>query len=53
MLKSDPWLWKIFFFVTAGINFAGNLIFLIFCSGDTQYWNDMENYKKCETRKYL
>lgn len=39
--QKDPALWRICFFVSAGIFFFGNLIFIIFGKGSIQSWNNV------------
>ncbi|XP_063974222.1 putative inorganic phosphate cotransporter isoform X3 [Diachasmimorpha longicaudata] len=38
--------WKIVFYLSGGIYFFGNLMFIVFGSGDTQWWDDVENIKQ-------
>ncbi|XP_063989350.1 putative inorganic phosphate cotransporter isoform X2 [Diachasmimorpha longicaudata] len=35
--------WAIVFYMSAGIYFLANLIFILFGSGESQWWNDSEN----------
>ncbi|XP_037035937.1 putative inorganic phosphate cotransporter isoform X2 [Bradysia coprophila] len=50
----DPMLWRICFFVAAGVFFFGNLIFIIFGKGSIQPWNNIhkanasDNSDKCQ-----
>lgn len=41
ILQEDPMLWRICFFVAAGVFFFGNLIFVIFGKGSIQPWNNI------------
>ncbi|CRL04181.1 CLUMA_CG017288, isoform A [Clunio marinus] len=43
---SDPFLWRIIFFIAAGIYFFGNLQFIIFGKANIQPWNDPEAERK-------
>lgn len=40
--------WRYVFFISAGIYFFGNLIFVIFSSTDIQVWNDPEHHDRRE-----
>ncbi|XP_020295891.1 putative inorganic phosphate cotransporter [Pseudomyrmex gracilis] len=40
--KSNADLWNIVFFVSAGVYFLGNLVFIIWSKGEVQWWNDPE-----------
>lgn len=40
--------WRYVFFISAGIYFFGNLIFVIFSSTDIQVWNDSEHHDRRE-----
>lgn len=44
-IQTDPNLWRICFFVAAGIYFFGNLIFIIFGQGSIQPWNSIHKAK--------
>lgn len=49
-------MWRIVFFVSAGVFFVGNLIFIVFGSGTIQPWNNTEenNSKKiCKLPKII
>lgn len=41
--QSDATQWRYVFFISAGIYFFGNLIFVLFSSTDIQAWNDLEH----------
>lgn len=47
--QSDPVQWRYVFFISAGIYFIGNLLFIIFSKTDVQPWNDLQ---QSERRKY-
>ncbi|XP_015110296.1 putative inorganic phosphate cotransporter isoform X2 [Diachasma alloeum] len=38
--------WKIVFYLSGGIYFLGNLMFIVFGSGETQGWDDIQNTKQ-------
>lgn len=40
--ETDPIQWRYVFFISAGIYFVGNLVFLIFSKTDVQSWNNPE-----------
>lgn len=37
--QTDPVLWRIIFFITAGYYFVGNSLFVLFGKGTIQSWN--------------
>lgn len=41
--ESDPAQWRYVFFISAGIYFVGNLMFLFFSKTDVQPWNDPDH----------
>lgn len=43
---SDPFQWRIIFFISAGVYFFGNLQFIIFGKASIQPWNDPEAERK-------
>lgn len=45
--------WKIVFFMTGGIYFLGNLIFIVFGSGKVQWWDSIEKSEKLKDDMYL
>lgn len=47
--QSDPSQWRYVFFISAGIYFFGNLMFIIFSKTNVQSWNDPDH---SERRKY-
>lgn len=56
--QSDPVQWRYVFFISAGIYFFGNLMFIIFSKTDVQPWNDPDHserreYQNCFTKKNL
>ncbi|XP_055836974.1 putative inorganic phosphate cotransporter [Episyrphus balteatus] len=40
--EKNPEQWRIIFFLTAGLLFIGNLLFITFGKFETQYWNELE-----------
>lgn len=40
--QSSVYQWNIVFYVSAAIYFLGNLVFVIFGTGEVQWWNDPE-----------
>lgn len=38
--ETDPGEWRMVFFISAGVYFFGNLMFVLFSSTDIQPWND-------------
>lgn len=44
-MQKDVTLWQTVFFITAGIYFFGNFVFIVFSSGFIQPWNN-EGLKK-------
>lgn len=46
---TDPAQWRIVFFISAGIYFFGNLMFVLFSSTEIQVWNDPDHRdrRKC------
>lgn len=47
--EKDPAEWRIVFFISAGVYFFGNLIFVLFSSTEIQTWNDPDQRDR---RKY-
>lgn len=43
MLQKDVDQWHIIFYISAVIYFLGNLIFVLFGSGEIQWWNDLSS----------
>lgn len=41
--ESDPAEWRLVFFISAGVYFFGNLMFIIFSQTEIQTWNDPEH----------
>lgn len=46
--ESDPAEWRLVFFISAGIYFVGNLMFVIFSKTEIQVWNDPEHRDRRE-----
>lgn len=44
--ETDPVQWRYVFFISAGIYFFGNLMFVLFSKTDVQPWNDPERSGK-------
>lgn len=44
--QSDTTQWRYVFFISAGIYFFGNLLFIIFSKTDVQPWNDPTNSER-------
>lgn len=40
---SDPDEWRLVFWISAGVYFFGNLMFVLFSSTDIQVWNDPDH----------
>lgn len=38
--ETDPGEWRMVFFISAGVYFFGNLMFVLFSSTEIQPWND-------------
>lgn len=47
-LQTNVDQWKTIFFMSAAIYFLGNLIFIIFGSGETQCWNNADDSKNID-----
>lgn len=45
---SDPAEWRLVFFISAGIYFFGNLMFVLFSKTEIQSWNDPEHRDRRE-----
>ncbi|XP_015114736.1 putative inorganic phosphate cotransporter [Diachasma alloeum] len=45
--------WEIVFYMSAGIYFLANLIFILFGSGETQWWNDSEHSSNISCEEVL
>lgn len=41
--SSDPAEWRLVFFISAGVYFFGNLMFVLFSQTEIQTWNDPEH----------
>lgn len=41
--ESDPAEWRLVFFISAGVYFFGNLMFVLFSKTEIQSWNDPEH----------
>ncbi|XP_055846460.1 putative inorganic phosphate cotransporter [Episyrphus balteatus] len=41
--EKNPEQWRIIFFITAGLLFIGNLLFISFGKFETQYWNEPQS----------
>lgn len=44
--ESDPVQWRLVFFISAGVYFFGNLMFVIFSKTDVQPWNDPDHRER-------
>lgn len=40
---TDPVEWRLVFFISAGVYFFGNLMFILFSSTEIQVWNDPDH----------
>ncbi|XP_054740516.1 putative inorganic phosphate cotransporter [Anastrepha obliqua] len=47
---SNPFQWRIIFFIAGGISFFGNLLFVIFGTAKKQPWNDEQSAKSHEIK---
>lgn len=41
--ETDPNEWRMVFFISAGVYFFGNLMFVLFSSTEIQVWNDPDH----------
>lgn len=46
LLQSNSDQWRIVFFISAGVYFFGNLLFVIFSKTNVQYWNESAKRSK-------
>lgn len=51
--ESDPAEWRLVFFISAGIYFFGNLMFVLFSKTEIQIWNDPEHRDRRELLFFL
>lgn len=51
--ESDPAEWRLVFFISAGIYFFGNLMFVLFSKTEIQIWNDPEHRDRRELLLFL
>lgn len=52
-LQKNADQWATVFYMSGGIYFLGNLIFILFGSGKTQWWDSSENSDKHDDDKFL
>lgn len=41
--ETDPYEWRFVFFISAGVYFVGNLLFILFSKTDVQKWNSPDS----------
>lgn len=51
--EKDASQWRYVFFISAGVYFIGNLLFVIFSSTEIQVWNDLEQRDRRKFCQFL